>query len=194
MKRHTMNKKLNIVITGHTRGVGNDLYTHFLDQGHAVDGFSKTVGFDLTIDDWRGNFLHLMKHSDTDVLINNAYMGGVQNSIFKEVFHEWRHDYRTIVNIIDRGVFMKSASDPYIANKKELVAISKKARIQAERKCRVINVYPSTLNHREEYGKDTSVLDTKELASLIDMAINQPHHIEIGDLSVWTIDKPEPKQ
>lgn len=188
-----MNKKLNIVITGHTRGVGNDLYTHFLDQGHSVDGFSKSVGFDLTLDDWRGNFLHLMMHSEADVLINNAYMDGVQNDVFKEVFHAWRHDYRTIVNIIDSAVFTKSASNPYIANKKELAVSAKKARLNSDRKCRVINVYPSTMNHVEEYGKNTEVLDTKELASIIDMAINQPHHIELGDLSVWTIDKPESK-
>ena len=56
-----------------------------------------------------------------------------------------------------------------------------------ERKCRMINVNPGYVETdmtSHVHGK-TNMLSPEECAEPIAYAINQPQHIEIGELSLW---------
>jgi hypothetical protein len=65
---------MKIVITGHTSGLGEGLYNHFLQQDHEVFGLSRINGFDIS-----NNLKKIIEvSSGCDLFINNAYCGDSQ--------------------------------------------------------------------------------------------------------------------
>ena len=65
---------MNIVITGHTSGLGKALYRYFTEKGHNVIGCSRSNGYDITNDP------DLILHTalKADLFINNAHDGLAQ--------------------------------------------------------------------------------------------------------------------
>lgn len=59
---------MRIVITGHTRGIGNSFYKHFVSKGNDVTGFNTQTGLNSVVDVAQG----------CDLFINNAYADGKQ--------------------------------------------------------------------------------------------------------------------
>jgi nucleoside-diphosphate-sugar epimerase len=62
-----MTKK--IALTGHTRGIGKALADIFTDQGHNVEGYSKSNGYDIGEQLVRNTILEQTKNFD--IFINN---------------------------------------------------------------------------------------------------------------------------
>ena len=44
------NNNLKIAITGHTEGIGKEIYDYFELFGHNVKGFARANGYDLSVD------------------------------------------------------------------------------------------------------------------------------------------------
>lgn len=65
---------MNVYITGHTRGLGLELYNFFQNQGYNVTGFSHTNGFDIERD-----FEKILQEIiPGSIFVNNAYASGSQ--------------------------------------------------------------------------------------------------------------------
>lgn len=74
---------MKIIITGHTRGLGLQIYNHFINQGHDVIGLSRSNGFDLetSVD----KIIDLVKDSGCDYFFNNAYCHDTQLVLLKKL-------------------------------------------------------------------------------------------------------------
>jgi len=72
---------MNIVITGHTGGLGRAIYFHFKNQGHNIEGLSRSNGFGLPekYDE------ALAIASKCDVFINNAFAGNTQSRFIQDL-------------------------------------------------------------------------------------------------------------
>ena len=72
---------MNIVITGHTGGLGRAIYFHFKNQGHTVEGLSRSNGFGLP--EKYDEALDIA--SKSEVFINNAFAGDTQAKFIQDL-------------------------------------------------------------------------------------------------------------
>ena len=73
---------MKIVITGHTRGLGKEIYNHFVSLNHEVIGLSRSNGF--SIPEKINEIVEIAKTSD--LFINNAHVGLSQAEFIKKLF------------------------------------------------------------------------------------------------------------
>jgi nucleoside-diphosphate-sugar epimerase len=86
-----------IAITGHTSGIGYALKNHYQDHGHKVLGFSRTNGYDITLESDRKKIL--TESESVDIFINNAYDGFAQTHLLIDLYKSWYNLEKTIINI-----------------------------------------------------------------------------------------------
>ena len=177
---------MKIAITGHSRGIGKSLFDS-LSKEHECAGFSRSNGFDIS----QQQDSIVQEVINNDVFVNNAYQGMEQVNILNKVWKFWSRDpNKTIVNISSLSKYpgLSNNASGYSAHK---AALSHQAFIlmfkDNTRKCRMINVNPGYVKtdmNVSAHGK-ANMLTPQECADIIAWAINQPQHIEIGELSLW---------
>ena len=177
---------MKIAITGHSRGIGKSLFD-CLSKEHECAGFSRSNGFDIS----QQQDSIVQQVINNDVFVNNAYQGMEQVNILNKVWKFWSRDpNKTIVNISSLSKYpgLSNNASGYSAHK---AALSHQAFIlmfkDNTRKCRMINVNPGYVKtdmNVSAHGK-ANMLTPQECADIIAWAINQPQHIEIGELSLW---------
>ena len=69
-------------ITGHTSGLGKDLYNYFVNIGWDVQGFSTSNGWDIEKD--YEKIVSVV--TGADLFINNAYANGTQKKLVEMLF------------------------------------------------------------------------------------------------------------
>lgn len=178
---------MKVAITGHTKGIGKSLYDALTDGGHEVLGFSRSNGYDIY---YYSHQKRIIEESvDCDLFINNAWNGFHQVEIFEWIYKEWQDEQKTIVNVNSRARWGKSDSpDVYRTSKRELAKKANSA-VLLDRCCRIINVSPGYVytERVKNIVGDTPTLTVDEARDIIMWAIQQPQHIEIGELSFWAI-------
>ena len=102
---------MHIVITGHTKGLGQSLLKHFESMGHTVQGFSYSTGFDINVAEHREKIIEAAETAD--IFVNNA----------------WGEDHADLDNIKDgQTVLLQKMIERWKGNKnKKLLNISSKA-------------------------------------------------------------------
>ncbi len=165
---------MKVAITGHTKGLGKELYNRFDD----VKGFSTSNDYDVSDNYDRAKIINQIR--DCDLFINNAHPFFDQTRLLFEVFDEWKYEDKTIVNIISRAKYDNiSKGFMYAASKASLSHLSHNLRFNTDKKCKIIDVNPGLLE------SELSSLAYKEIADIVMWCINQPEHIEIGEISAW---------
>jgi len=127
-----------IVITGHTKGLGELIYNYFSrDPENQVFGFSRSTGHDIANPNKRSEIIEFSK--DADIFVNNActFKDTSQLILLRSMFKIWEGQNKLIINLsstapaqtlqdtyslIKRGTddfcFSKSFSLPHIINLK----------------------------------------------------------------------------
>jgi len=176
---------MKIAITGHSRGLGKALADKLCTE-HTVTGYSRSNMFDISDSVTQEKiYQDLQEH---DVFINNAYSGFVQIDLFKHVYDMWKdQDNKTIVNIVSRTKYGVGNAKHYQRIKKELSHTAMQKILSENKKCRVININPGYIRTDmvANVPKTHKMLTPEECADIIIWTINQPHHIEIAELSCW---------
>ena len=177
---------MKIAITGHSKGIGKALVDN-LSANHDVIGFSRSNGYDISktriID-------QVINESLTcDVFINNAYHSIAQVDILNRLWHYWRRDKsKTIVNISSLSKYpgLSGNQSGYSAHKAALSHQAFLLMFKTSRKCRMININPGWVKTEMTKNVESdNMLTAPECAKAIVWALEQPQHIEIGDLSLW---------
>ena len=75
---------MNVVITGHTSGLGKEIYNHFNSLGHKVTGLSRSNGF--SIPEKIDEIVKIAK--SCDLFFNNAHVGTAQADFIKKLFQD----------------------------------------------------------------------------------------------------------
>ena len=170
---------MKIGITGHTKGLGLIVYNR-LNLTHNVIGFSRTNGYDV-----QSSNKIIEKLNDCDVFINNVYYQTTQSDLFLNLFEKWKNLEKTIININSSSIHQSGAWNPrYVSNKKHLNNITQSLIDKyPNKKVRVINLNLGTLeshNNFENFNK----IENNKVAEIIEWCINQPHGIEIQQLTI----------
>lgn len=178
---------MKIAITGHSKGIGKACFD-LLDKDHEVIGFSRSNGFNIV--DQFSSIVRAVKNCD--VFVNNAHQGYTQVDLLNAVFEMWKDNpNKTIVNISSLSKYpgLSGNQTGYSATK---AALSHQAFIlmfKTDRKCRMININPGYVETDMIANipgiENKSKITPEECANSIVWAINQPQHIEIGELSIW---------
>jgi hypothetical protein len=102
---YVMNK--TCYVTGHTKGIGQSLYNHFVSLGWQVTGYNSVTGLSNVIKEAAG----------CDLFINNAYANGVQIDLLNQL-------YDSVGQMIVCGSIVTDYPDPmlleYTKHKQEL--------------------------------------------------------------------------
>jgi len=177
---------MKVAITGHSKGIGKALYDYLIYKGHTCIGFSRSNGYDIV----SSHSQIVQASKKCDVFVNNAWHGYEQVNLLNAMWDQWKTDpTKTIVNISSLSKYpgLSGNSSGYSAQK---AALSHQAFIlmfkNPDRKCRVININPGYVEtDMTKHVQNASMLTAKECAECIGWAIEQPQHIEIGELSIW---------
>tara|TARA_B100001564_G_C20173183_1_gene460638 strand:- start:61 stop:555 length:495 start_codon:yes stop_codon:yes gene_type:complete len=146
---------MKISITNKDRGLGKELSSRF---DNVVEGFDKNA----------------------DVFINNRHDSFNQTKLLMKAFDEWKYTDKTIINIGSRSKYPNiSKGFMYSTSKAALNHLSNNLRLNSDKTCRIIDVNCGLLE------SELPSLTYKEITEIIVWCINQPKHIEIGEISVW---------
>src|ERR1700681_89274 len=78
---------MKIAITGHTRGIGQSLASHFSAYHNEVIGFSRSNGYNIVKFVDRQRIIEASQ--DADVFINNVNHGFCQSDLLWELYTDW---------------------------------------------------------------------------------------------------------
>jgi hypothetical protein len=165
---------MNIVITGHTRGIGKELAGIFSKFGHAITGYSKSTGHDISLQSVRDEIVEAS--AEADVFINNAYDSVGQTELLKSMIAKWEGTTKTIINLSSKLVFFPgdtSLFKEYIDQKKlqnEIVASRHTIALP-----RLINVLPGIVDTEMSHAVfDSPRMSPRDLADLIYYLYTKP--------------------
>jgi nucleoside-diphosphate-sugar epimerase len=118
--------KVRIAITGHTRGLGKCLYDKLAEQGHDVNGFSRSNGYDISDPEARQQIVN--ESQDADIFINNAWPNGDppmnkpeqfigQTELLKLMIGVWdKEKDKKILNISSKASFNSEDVNYFLEN------------------------------------------------------------------------------
>lgn len=107
---------MKIIITGHTSGLGLQIYNHYTNLGHEVIGLSRITGYDLEKD--ADSVIDFVKNNKCDYFFNNAYCHNVQTLLLEKL--------APVVKVISSGsmgsneYWINKTTNPYYINKYHL--------------------------------------------------------------------------
>lgn len=88
---------MKIAITGHTKGLGLELFLQATKLGFNTVGFSRSNNYNITIAEDRKR---IIKNSeDCDIFINNAYDRYGQLDLLYEIYESWKIQKKLIITI-----------------------------------------------------------------------------------------------
>lgn len=126
---------MKICVTGHTSGIGKEIYQLLLDRGHDVHGASRTNGFDLENSEVRSNLIS----QDYDIFINHAYSSH-QTTMLLDLVKAWEGTNKLIINIGSKATMLPiivPGEEEYVSQKKQQEKIIRD---------RFFNPYPQVVN------------------------------------------------
>ena len=112
--------------------------------------------------------------------------------LLNAIFNKWKdNENKTIVNISSLSKYpgLSGNQTGYSATKAALSHQAFLLMFKTDRKCRMININPGFVDTDMISGipgiENKNKITANECADAIVWAINQPQHIEIGELSIW---------
>lgn len=178
---------MKVAITGHTKGLGKALANEFTKNGYEVIGFSKSNGYDISLEDTRSSILTQL--SDVDVFINNAYVLNGQTELLKSLIKVWEGTTKSIINISSKAALAPvtiEAMKEYAADKKNQDSIILKKVFTSSPY--ILNVIPGLIDTDMAESFSSKKLDPIKLAALIYFLFENKQNVSVQSI---VLDVPE---
>lgn len=136
-----MLKGKRVAVTGHTSGIGKEIYEYCQFHGALVKGYSRSNGFDLK--EREGDIvINQLLRDDPDVVFNHAWYPRAQNKILKILHTQWKDKEKVIINTGSATCYYSIGASIYEKDKAELrdYCIAKATDYPFKNKCRLHNV------------------------------------------------------
>lgn len=182
--------KLKVAITGHTRGIGKFLFDSFVSDGHEVNGFSRSTGYNIKNENDR---LRIVEESkDCDVFFNNAYnyedWDNSQLDMLKAIYKEWITDKsKHIFNISSSAadIYPTPVTVPGVPRYPDYIKakweqdkwlISLRNILNTRPQVKLTNLKPGRIltDKTMDKWKDQNVLELNEIYRIVQFILKEP--------------------
>jgi short-subunit dehydrogenase involved in D-alanine esterification of teichoic acids len=174
---------MKISITGHSKGIGKSLSECFSTAGHTIFGFSRSSGFDISVEESRQQILEMS--NDSDVFINNAYDPVGQFLLLQDMIQQWQGLDKMIINISSKLSYLdaaKSKHGDYILAKQKQNSLIKDHILKGSPK--ILNVIVGLVDTDMSTIFNARKIDPFNLAGLILTIVNQKDLIAVQEMVV----------
>ena len=119
-KREYIGRKIGV--TGHTSGIGKEIYDHLKFNGDDVRGYSRSNGFNMAYA-YGDEIINDILRNDLDVVFNNAWYPRVQNKIMKVLHEQWKdREDKYIINTGSASIYQEGLTGGVYAHDKAELA------------------------------------------------------------------------
>ena len=161
---------MKIAITGHTAGLGKELFEHYNSLGHTVLGISRSTGFDIV----SGQDEIVTAISGYDLFINNTHHNNCQSELLDKTVNKV---CKQVVIGSALHLFRDIATFNYLDQKFILSQKCRNYNINPNISTKILHVNISFLPNVEEDSDrlvSDNVVQHKEVISLIDYWLDTP--------------------
>jgi len=179
-----MFKGKRVAVTGHTSGIGKEIYEYCQFHGAEVRGYSRSNGFDLKEGDGDVVINALLKF-DPEILFNHAWYPRAQNKILKILHTQWAEKEKVIINTGSATCYYSIGASIYEADKAELrdYCITKATDYPFKNKCRLHNVSMGWTNSKILKGvEDGEYYINPYEAALVLINLAQPQNYVMSEV------------
>lgn len=172
---------MKIVITGHTKGVGQQLFKQLALSGHQIIGYSRSEGTDIGSKDAQQAILRTIETAD--VFINNAYHVTGQYELLLAVTEKWKGSNKLIININSKAIFadvIHPSMIEYVNAKRKQYDYVASKRLQASPQ--MLNVSLGLVDTEMSAMFDAKKLPPAYVANLISMLIDYKDSVYVQDI------------
>ena len=136
-----MLKGTKVAVTGHTSGIGKEIYEYCQFHGALVKGYSRSNGFDLK-EGTGDTIINAILRDDPEIVFNHAWYPRAQNKILKILHTQWVDREKVIINTGSATCYYSIGASIYESDKAELrdYCIAKATDYPYKNKCRLHNV------------------------------------------------------
>lgn len=186
-----------IALTGHTRGIGQQLWNRLHDRGFELKGYSTSNGYNLQRVSTCKKVITEIADWNADVFVNCAYVPDNQVRLLYLMYEHWQNKPRLIINVgatssdsITNFSQMGYNENwtPYVSDKARLDWASLQlSNMFKQGKCRVSLIKPGFVDtdstaifkdFAEEY-----MMTADSVAEQLEWLIDQPKHVQVRQLS-----------
>ncbi len=174
---------MQVAITGHTQGIGKALAEYFQSQGHTVVGYSRSNGFDISLEDTRNTIVEQLE--TCDVFINNAYVPFAQTDLLIKTIELWKNTPKTIVNINSKSIMMPYYPEDlseYINDKRQQQKIIKDRVFKA--RPYIMNFTPGLVDTEMSTRFKSRKLDPNHIAKLVYTLLEFKNEVAVQDILI----------
>jgi len=186
-----------IAITGHTKGIGEQLWNRLDKRGFELKGFSRSNGYNLLKTSTCKKVVREVADWNADVFINNAYVPDNQVRLMYLMYEQWQDRPRLIVNMsatssdsITNFSQMGYNPDwtPYVSDKARLDWASLQlANMYKKGKCRVSLVKPGFVDTDstsmfKEFAEDY-MMTADSVAEQLEWLIDLGKDVQVRNIS-----------
>jgi short-subunit dehydrogenase involved in D-alanine esterification of teichoic acids len=168
---------MKVSITGHTRGIGRQLYNYFSKDSNVV-GFSKSTGYNISSNHDR---LRIVDESvDCDVFVNNAYSDQYPDSqleLLKLIHSRWASTDKIIINISSR---FTEGDNVYAKSKKDLDNF---CLTHSRDSVYIINLKPGLTDTLRVSNQSGNKMHTKDIISTLDFILVNKNNFRVHNIS-----------
>jgi NADP-dependent 3-hydroxy acid dehydrogenase YdfG len=187
-----MLKGKRVAVTGHTSGIGKEIYDYCMFHGADVRGYSRSNGYNIT--ERTGD--HIINEClmwDADIVFNHAWVPRAQNKILKILHTQWKDKDKVIINTGSATCYYSIGADIYESDKAELrdYCIMAAKEYPFKNKCRIHNVSMGWTNSAILDGvEDGEYFIPPYEAALVMINLVQPQNYVVSEIVVNAKFKP----
>lgn len=179
-----MLKGTKVAVTGHTSGIGKEIYEYCQFHGALVKGYSRSNGFDLK-EGTGDTIINAILRDDPDIVFNHAWYPRAQNKILKILHTQWVDREKVIINTGSATCYYSIGASIYESDKAELrdYCIAKATDYPYKNKCRLHNVSMGWTNSKILDGVEDGeyFIDPYE-AALVLINLAQPQNYVMSEV------------
>lgn len=179
-----MLKGTKVAVTGHTSGIGKEIYEYCQFHGALVKGYSRSNGFDLK-EGTGDTIINAILRDDPEIVFNHAWYPRAQNKILKILHTQWADREKVIINTGSATCYYSIGASIYESDKAELrdYCIAKATDYPYKNKCRLHNVSMGWTNSKILDGVEDGeyFIDPYE-AALVLINLAQPQNYIMSEV------------
>lgn len=179
-----MLKGKKVAVTGHTSGIGKEIYQYCQFHGALVKGYSRSNGFDLK-EGTGDKIINAILRDDPEIVFNHAWYPRAQNKILKILHTQWVKKEKVIINTGSATCYYSIGASIYESDKAELrdYCIAKATDYPYKNKCRLHNVSMGWTNSKILNGVENGeyFIDPYE-AALVLINLAQPQNYVMSEV------------